>query len=90
MISDTLGFLAAELNGYLNTKLTATSDPRVKVGNVARATDGSLSSDFSLEDKAILTLVNIEEDRVGNWAPLREAVSAGPFVDVNRLLVAAD
>ena len=64
MISDTLGFLAAELNGYLNTKLTATSDPRVKVGNVARATDGSLSSDFSLEDKAILTLVNIEEDRV--------------------------
>ena len=33
---------------------------------------------------------DIEEDRVGNWAPLREALSAGPFVDVNRLLVAAD
>jgi len=32
---------------------------------------------------------DIEEDRVGNWAPLREAVSAGPFVDVNRLLVGA-
>jgi hypothetical protein len=32
---------------------------------------------------------DIEEDRVGNWAPLREALSAGPFVDVNRLLVAA-
>ena len=32
---------------------------------------------------------DIEEDRVGNWEPLREAVSAGPFVDVNRLLVAA-
>ena len=26
--------------------------------------------------------------RAGNWAPLREAISAGPFVDVNRLLVA--
>ena len=33
---------------------------------------------------------DIEEDRVGSWAPLREALSAGPFVDVNRLLVAAD
>ena len=33
---------------------------------------------------------DIEEDRVGNWQPLREAVAAGPFVDVNRLLVAAD
>ena len=32
---------------------------------------------------------DIEEDRAGNWAPLREAVSAGPFVDVNRLLVGA-
>jgi hypothetical protein len=64
MIAETLGFLAAELNGYLNTKLTATSDPRVRVGNVARALDGSLGSTFSLDDKAILTLVNIEEDRV--------------------------
>jgi hypothetical protein len=63
MISETLSFLAAELNGYLNTKLTATSDPRVKVGNVARALDGSLTNTFSLEETAILTLVNIEEDR---------------------------
>jgi Pvc16 N-terminal domain len=63
MISETLAFLATELNGYLNQKLIPTSDPRVKVGNVARALDGSLTGTFSLEDKAILTLVNIEEDR---------------------------
>lgn len=64
MISETLSFLAAELNGYLNTKLVATSDPRVKVGNVARALDGSLTGPASLDEKAILTLVNIEEDRM--------------------------
>src|SRR5262245_41702642 len=64
MIAETLGFLAAELNGYLNTKLTALSDPRVKVGNVARALDNTLTNANSLADKAILTLVNIEEDRV--------------------------
>jgi hypothetical protein len=33
---------------------------------------------------------DIEEDRVGNWQPLRDAISKGPFVDVNRLLVATD
>ena len=32
----------------------------------------------------------IERDESGAWNELREAVSAGPFVDVNRLLVAAD
>jgi hypothetical protein len=31
----------------------------------------------------------IDDDRAGDWAPLREAISTGPFVDVNRLLVAA-
>jgi hypothetical protein len=64
MLYETLSFLAAELNGYLNAKLVATSDPRVKLGNVARALDGSLTSTFSLEDKVVLTLVNLEEDRV--------------------------
>ncbi|MGZ5267551.1 MAG: CpXC domain-containing protein [Caldimonas sp.] len=31
----------------------------------------------------------IERDESGAWSDLREAVSAGPFVDVNRLLVGA-
>lgn len=63
MIAPTLGFLASELNAYLNQKLMAISEPRVKIGNVARAMDNSLSGIHSLEDKAILTLVNLEEDR---------------------------
>lgn len=63
MIAETLNFLAAELNAYLNLKMMATSDLRVKVGNVARALDGSLSGNDSLDEKAILSLVNLEEDR---------------------------
>jgi hypothetical protein len=63
MIAETLNFLAGELNGYLNQKISVTTDPRVKVGNVARALDGSLTGNFDLTDKAILSLVNIEEDR---------------------------
>jgi hypothetical protein len=63
MISETLAFLASELNAYLNQKLLVSSDPRVKVGNVARALDGSLAGPSSLDDKAILTVVNIEEER---------------------------
>lgn len=63
MIAETLNFLAGELNGYLNQKISVTTDPRVKVGNAARALDGSLTGAFDLTDKAILSLVNIEEDR---------------------------
>lgn len=63
MIAETLNFLAGELNGYLNQKISVTTDPRVKVGNAARALDGTLTGTFDLTDKAILSLVNIEEDR---------------------------
>lgn len=64
MIHDTLGFLCAEVNKYFNLKLGNTTDPRLKLGNVSRALDDSLSGANSLKDKAVLTLVNIEEDRV--------------------------
>jgi hypothetical protein len=63
MIYETLGFLAKELNKYYNYKLITTSDPRVVIGNVARAFDPGLTSEKSMEDKAVLSLVNIEEDR---------------------------
>jgi len=65
MILETLSFLAAELNGYLDTKLMVATDPRVKVGNVARALDHAVTkTGLSVDEKVILTLVNIEEDRV--------------------------
>jgi len=64
MIFETLSFLAAESNKYLNLKLGSTTDPRLKLGNVSRALDTTLTGKASLEDKALLSLVNIEEDRV--------------------------
>jgi hypothetical protein len=64
MIHESLSFLAAEVNKFLNQKLVSTSDPRLKIGNAARALDASLTGVNSLEDKAILSLVNLEEDRI--------------------------
>lgn len=64
MISETLSFLAAEMNAYLNLKvMAATPDPRIIVGNIARAQDSATPAPGSIEDKGVLTLVNIEEDR---------------------------
>lgn len=65
MIYDTLHFLTLEVNNYLDIKYpNPTPEPRLKIGNVSRALDDSLSGAFSLKEKAILTLVNVEEDRV--------------------------
>jgi hypothetical protein len=64
MIYDTLNFLTVEVNNYLNNKIpNPIPEPRLKMGNVSRALDDSLSGVFSLKDKAIITLVNVEEDR---------------------------
>jgi hypothetical protein len=63
MLYETLSFLVSEVNQYLDQKLsTPTTDPRLKIGNVARVLDDAGSN--SLKDKAVLSLVNIEEDRV--------------------------
>ena len=64
MIDVSLKFIAAELNSYLNTKLSldvASKDPVVP-GNVARLNDGNDNQD--LQEKIILSLVNIEEERM--------------------------
>ncbi len=63
MIFETIDFLAAEVNAYLNQQLGSTSDPRLRLGNVALALDGSLTGGNSLDGKAVLSLVNIEQDR---------------------------
>ena len=64
MIYEALGFLSSEINKYLNLKISPTTDPRLKIGNVSRALDDSLTGANSLKDKAILSLVNVEEDRI--------------------------
>ena len=63
MLFETLTFLASEVNAYLNEKLLPTSDPRLKVGNISLAFDSLLTGANSVNDKAVMTLVNLEEDR---------------------------
>ncbi|HMK26181.1 MAG TPA: DUF4255 domain-containing protein [Chitinophagaceae bacterium] len=66
MLLETFQFLADELNKYLILKGVVTSDaPRVELGNIARAYDvDTLAGSDPIANRAILSLVNIEEDRV--------------------------
>lgn len=64
MIFETVDFLSKEVNKFLNLKLGSLLEERLNYGNVARALDESNTSDPIINDKAILSLVNVEEDRV--------------------------
>jgi Pvc16 N-terminal domain len=67
MIRESLQFLADELNKYLILKGTTTTDPpRVVLGNVARVfdQDSGGSGAIPINNRAIITLVNVEEDRI--------------------------
>jgi hypothetical protein len=67
MLKESLQFLADELNKYLVQKLGASQDDeRVVLGNVAKAYDNAqpLLGEMPIANKAILSLVNIEEDKV--------------------------
>jgi len=65
MLKETFQFFADELNKYLIVKGVASSDtPRVVLGNVARAYDSdTLGGSDAISNRAILSLVNIEEDK---------------------------
>ena len=62
MLHETLKFLQEELLRYLAAKLGDTTDPPVVIGNVARAYDAD--STVLPPNKIVLSLVNVEEDRV--------------------------
>ena len=64
MIYDTLKFLSEEVNRYLSLKMGVLAEPRLKIGNVSLAFDNTLLGENSLAGKAILSLVNVEEDKV--------------------------
>lgn len=75
MIDNALKFVAADVNKYLFRKI-ASQDPTMKfvvLGNVARAQDPEPgNNNNTLQGKAVLTLVNIEEDRISK--PVDRAV----------------
>lgn len=65
MINETFRFLTDELNKYLTLKMGTTAEARVVLGNVARAYDADNPTGTDpIINRAILSLVNIEEDRV--------------------------
>ncbi|MBL7701124.1 MAG: DUF4255 domain-containing protein [Ferruginibacter sp.] len=64
MIHETLKFLSEEVNKYLSLKMGVLAEPRLKIGNVSLALDNTLTGENSLAGKAILSLVNVEEDKV--------------------------
>jgi hypothetical protein len=63
MLFETLTFLAREVNAYLDDKLGSSLEARVKLGNVALALDSNAQNGNALNGKAVMSLVNIEEDR---------------------------
>jgi hypothetical protein len=65
MLLETFQFLADELNKYLNLKGVVADPPSVVLGNIARAFDSEiLPGSDPIANKAVLTLVNVEEDHV--------------------------
>lgn len=66
MLRESFKFLSDELNKYFILKQVVSTDtPRVVLGNVARAYDTeTLTGSEPISNRAILSLVNIEEDRV--------------------------
>jgi hypothetical protein len=67
MIKESLQFFADELNKYLIQKAVASLDtPRVVLGNAARAFDTETppTGYIHINNRAIISLVNVEEDRV--------------------------
>ncbi|MEJ7559215.1 MAG: DUF4255 domain-containing protein [Pedobacter sp.] len=69
MINETLKFIADEVNKYLSQKLGVNTDPRLVLENLSKAMDNDTTSVNSLSNKAILSLVNVEEDRVPKQHP---------------------
>jgi hypothetical protein len=58
MINDTLKFLSEEVNKYLSQKLGGSTEQRILLGNVAYLADSQNPK------SALLSLINVEEDRV--------------------------
>ena len=66
MINESLKFLSGEVNQYLNLKIPnpTVSEPRLVVSNISFASETNSSLRPAMNNKAVLSLVNVEEDKV--------------------------
>ncbi|SIO17332.1 DUF4255 domain-containing protein [Chitinophaga niabensis] len=89
MIHEALKFISDEVNRYLSLKLGSVTDPRLVLGNVAKLSENDQGGGSNpLSNRAILTLVNIEEDRVSrspdNYRRVGDAIQyRNPKVFIN-------
>ncbi len=89
MIHEALKFISDEVNRYLSLKLGSVTDPRLVLGNVAKLGENDQGGGNNpLSNRAILTLVNIEEDRVSrspdNYRRVGDAIQyRNPKVFIN-------
>jgi hypothetical protein len=89
MIHEALKFISDEVNRYLSLKLGSVTDPRLVLGNVAKLSENDQGGGNNpLSNRAILTLVNIEEDRVSrspdNYRRVGESIQyRNPKVFIN-------
>jgi Pvc16 N-terminal domain len=99
MIDNALKFIANEVNKYVVRKIDPLQDPSISklvvLGNVAKAQDADPTGGSNpLQGKAILTLVNVEEDRVSklpmNYVKVGERIEyRNPKVFLNLYLMFA-
>ena len=68
MIDNALKFVAAEVNRYVVRKINPQQDPSINklvvLGNITKAQDEGNNQQNPVAGKAVLSLVNIEEDRI--------------------------
>ncbi len=66
MISESIKFICEEVNKYLNLTISnpTLSQPRLVVSNISLASETNATITPDINDKAVLSLVNVEEDRV--------------------------
>lgn len=66
MIHESLKFLGEEVNKYLNLKITNPTPTvaRLVVSNISLSSDTTADILPDIKDKAVLSLINVEEDRI--------------------------
>lgn len=64
ILLDAIEFLQKELINYLSQKLRMTPEVYAEIGNLAFANDPGNSNNNNLNNTVVISLVNVEEDRV--------------------------
>jgi len=92
MISRALSFIEEQTNLYFQGLLGPSTQKYVSLGNIAKIVDGGEPNDGDDISDIIITLVNIEEDRIsknpdGIYRQVDKVIKANPKILVNLYLL---